>query len=306
MSQHDGTIANDTFPNVRTDINAAIQALFSQSSGASAPSTTFPYQIYADTTNGLTRRRNAANSAWKLAGTLAETMVQSKSTNYTVIASDFQTVINCTAALTLSLTAVATLGDGFWFMVRNSSTGTLTLDPNSSEQINGATTLALYPGASAIVFCSGSAWFTIGGLVGASDQGTWTPQISFDTPGDLSVAYSTQVGHWTRVGRLVTATCDLVTSSFTHSTASGNMLITGLGAAGFTTANNAGQTHSGSGAFQGVTKSGYTDLDPRMAHNSSDIVIGASGSGQLVSNVTAADTPSGGTVITRFTITFMI
>ncbi len=306
MAQHDMDVANQTYASLRGDMNDALEALATQSSGSSAPSTTYPYQRYADTTNGLVRRRNAANSAWKLDSTLAETMVQAKSSGYTVIASDFQTLINCTSALTLTLTAVATLGDGFWFMARNSSAGSVVLDPNSTEQINGATTVTLYPGASALVYCSGSAWFTVGDLAGNYSEGSWTPALTFDTPGDLSVSYTTQLGYYTRVGRLVTATFDIVTLAFTHTSASGNLNVTGLSGAGFTTANNSGQTHSGGGAFQGITKASYTDFAPRMAHNSSAIVIGAVGSGQLVSNVTASDMPTGGAVQLRGTITFMI
>lgn len=64
MAQHDQNIANDTGANFRADINAAIGALFSNSSGSSAPSTTVAYQVWADTTNGLLKIRNATNSAW--------------------------------------------------------------------------------------------------------------------------------------------------------------------------------------------------------------------------------------------------
>jgi hypothetical protein len=179
MSQHDYTILNDTFPNVRADLNAALQAIASQSSGSSAPSTTFAYQRYADTVNGLMLRRNAANSAWKLDSTLAESMVQAKSTNYTVVVSDFQTLINCTSALTLSLTAAASLDNGFWFLVRNSSTGAVIIDPNSTEQINGATSITIDAGGSALVYCTGSAFLCIGGSKAPTVQtftssGTWT------------------------------------------------------------------------------------------------------------------------------------
>jgi hypothetical protein len=79
---------------------------------------------------------------------------------YTVIASDVGSTIvaNGSSAFTLSLTAVATLGAGFVFWVRNVNAGTVTLDPNSSEQINGATTLALFTGESALVWNTGTEW----------------------------------------------------------------------------------------------------------------------------------------------------
>ena len=66
MSQHDFTIDNQTFPATRSDINSALQALASLSSGASSPSTTFAYQLWVDTTAdpNILNIRNSANNAW--------------------------------------------------------------------------------------------------------------------------------------------------------------------------------------------------------------------------------------------------
>lgn len=64
MSQHDMDIANQAFAATRADINSALLALVSNNSGATAPATTFAYQWWADTTAGILKQRNAANSAW--------------------------------------------------------------------------------------------------------------------------------------------------------------------------------------------------------------------------------------------------
>ena len=66
MSQHDFTIDNQTFPATRSDINSALQALASLSSGSSAPSTTFAYQLWVNTTAdpNILNIRNSANNAW--------------------------------------------------------------------------------------------------------------------------------------------------------------------------------------------------------------------------------------------------
>jgi hypothetical protein len=64
MSQHDMDVSNQTFTATRADINAALQALASNSSGATEPATTFAYQWWADTTSGFLKQRNAANSGW--------------------------------------------------------------------------------------------------------------------------------------------------------------------------------------------------------------------------------------------------
>ncbi len=71
MSQDDYVIENASGAAVRADLNNALAAIVSQNSGATAPTTTFAYQWWADTTTGLLKIRNAANSAWITIGTLA-------------------------------------------------------------------------------------------------------------------------------------------------------------------------------------------------------------------------------------------
>lgn len=63
---------------------------------------------------------------------------------------------------TIALTAAATLGDDWFFMVRNNGTGLLTIDPDASELINGDSNLALQIGDSAFIVCSGGAFYTVG------------------------------------------------------------------------------------------------------------------------------------------------
>lgn len=64
MSQHDYDIANAAGAAVRADLNLALLAAVSQNSGATEPSATFAYQLWADTTSGYLKIRNAANNAW--------------------------------------------------------------------------------------------------------------------------------------------------------------------------------------------------------------------------------------------------
>lgn len=64
MSQHDLEIANQESADARTDINNALQALASSSSGNSAPSTTYANQFWYDSSNNLLKIRNNQNSAW--------------------------------------------------------------------------------------------------------------------------------------------------------------------------------------------------------------------------------------------------
>lgn len=71
-------------------------------------------------------------------------------------------VLFCTNSFTLSLTAAATLGDGFSFGVVNAGTGSIIIDPAGSETIDGAATLTLTAGQSCLVVTDGSNWRSIG------------------------------------------------------------------------------------------------------------------------------------------------
>ena len=64
MSQNDFTIANQGFPAFRADLNSALQALASNSSGTSAPSTTFANMWWYDSSNNIMYIRNEDNDAW--------------------------------------------------------------------------------------------------------------------------------------------------------------------------------------------------------------------------------------------------
>ena len=70
--QSDQTIQNATFPNVRSDINDNLEALFTQSSGSSEPTTKVAFQPWVDTSSSppVWKVRNAANSAWITVGIL--------------------------------------------------------------------------------------------------------------------------------------------------------------------------------------------------------------------------------------------
>lgn len=72
MSQHDFDIANQAGAPFRADLNLALQALASINAGATAPATTYAYQMWYDTTLGLLKYRNGANSAWVIFGPVAD------------------------------------------------------------------------------------------------------------------------------------------------------------------------------------------------------------------------------------------
>ena len=144
---------------------------------------------------------------------------------------------------------------------------------------------------------TGNAYTLVSGVVTliGSQQGTWTPVLTFATPGDLAVVYSVQVGAYARAGNAFFIDAEIETSTFTHTTASGVLRVTGLP---FTAAST--------GAFRcalqwgGITKAGYTDIVGVVGAGFTSLTFQASGSGVAPSNVTAANMPTGGSVVLRF------
>jgi hypothetical protein len=64
MSQNDFNLANQGFPSMRGDINSALQALASNSSGDTAPATPYANQFWYETDTNILYIRDEANTAW--------------------------------------------------------------------------------------------------------------------------------------------------------------------------------------------------------------------------------------------------
>lgn len=82
------------------------------------------------------------------------------SSNNTLVEDHRGAFVSLTSTGTLSLTAAATLADGYWCFLANEGTGIWTIDPNSTELIDGASTITLGPGDRCIIACDGSAFRT--------------------------------------------------------------------------------------------------------------------------------------------------
>ena len=121
----------------------------------------------------------------------------SKSSNYTVVAADRGKVIECTATLTLSLTAAATLGGAFPFLVMNSGSGTVTIDPSGSETIDDKATISVAAGKSVLVVCNGAEFYTVGADAGSGWLGgmqVFTSSGTFTVPEGVTKVKVTVVG----------------------------------------------------------------------------------------------------------------
>ena len=93
------------------------------------------------------------------AGSITNLLTSAKSSAYTAVAGDKGTVLRCTGTWTLALTSAATLASGWWCWVVNDGTGVITIDPSSTQTINGALTQALHPGEKALLTCDGTLFY---------------------------------------------------------------------------------------------------------------------------------------------------
>lgn len=132
----------------------------------------------------------------------------------------------------------------------------------------------------------------LGSFLGRS--GTWTPAITFATPGDLAVTVNNAIGRWEIRGRRVIYQYEFNTTAFTHTTASGNLRMTGQPFAGITVTNWI-QTGALT-AYSGITKANYTTFSAKIASAGTYMEFFASGSAQALDNVVAANMPTGGTI----------
>ncbi|MCT7662316.1 sialidase family protein [Shinella kummerowiae] len=121
---------------------------------------------------------------------------------------------------------------------------------------------------------------------------SWTPTITFSTPGNLAVTYAVNTGFANKRGQMVDAYFEVTTSTFTHTSASGQLRMEGLPFIGST----AMAMVSGSMEWTGITKANYTQVTPRVPNGAGRITFRAGGSGQGGSDINAADMPTGGTV----------
>jgi len=132
MSQNDFTIANQGFPAFRADLNSALQALASNSSGTSDPSTTFANSFFYDETNNVLKFRNEDNDAYiTIMG-----FDQSADTTTNVVTDATQTFTKAQVPSTYTGTGLTLDFDAYQNFILTLSSGSNTLANQTTEAGN--------------------------------------------------------------------------------------------------------------------------------------------------------------------------
>jgi hypothetical protein len=178
MSQHDLNIANQGFPATRADLNNALAALASNSSGTSEPSTTYANQLWYDTSNDLLKFRNEADSAWITLAYMNQTTSEWEIRSGVVQAVDSDGILFKTDEGTTR----ATLGDdGDWTF-----TGTVA----SANISDGTDTVA----TSYVVNGSAKAWVNFNGTGTIAVRDSFNvASLTDDGTGDFSVNFTSSL-----------------------------------------------------------------------------------------------------------------
>jgi hypothetical protein len=167
-------------------------ALKASNGAAAAPSLTFGsdidtgiYRKAADSlgfaTGGVERMYIDGSGNFITTGVSKRRNIADVTSGDTIVATDFNKLVNIASGTgTLAFTAAATLAAGFVCKIKNSGTGDVTLNPDSTEQIDGLTSWILYPGGSIEVYCDGSAFYSV--LLSPMEV-TFNSSSTFTTPG---------------------------------------------------------------------------------------------------------------------------
>ena len=187
MSQHDYVIENQDGASFRADINNALAAVVSLNSGQTEPAAPFAYMLWQDTTAGVLKQRNAANSAWV---TLTDALAIRQLTTAAVQATtsgtskDFTSIPSWVKRITVMFNGVSTNG---------TSSPIIQLGDSGGIEATGYSATASDSGGR----LSETTGFPVARGVGAGDQMTGVLQLSL-----LDAATNTWVamGNSTRTG----------------------------------------------------------------------------------------------------------
>lgn len=201
MAQHDYSIANQDGASFRGDLNAVLSAIATLNSGASEPTTMYADMLWFDTTTGLLKKRNSANTAWltladamlagqTIAGTLFYTNQLTRATEQATTSGttkDFTSIPSWANKVTVLLNGVSlAAGDDLLLRIGSGSFATTGYVSSTSLVSSGASTGAStagflltttatasenYTGAITLAKITGNTWVAAGNLARQNNTG---------------------------------------------------------------------------------------------------------------------------------------
>ena len=134
------------------------------------------------------------------------------------------------------------------------------------------------------------------------EEGTFTPVATFATPGDLSVVYSTQIGRYVKIGKMVWVSFNIATSTFTFTTAAGAFSLTGFP---FNQVNVSTQA-MGAMFFSGIKSAGtaFTDITARITQAAATGDLIGSGFSIAPAALQVGNFTTGTQIIVRFQLCY--
>tara|TARA_R100001440_G_scaffold26131_1_gene42474 strand:- start:2509 stop:4302 length:1794 start_codon:yes stop_codon:yes gene_type:complete len=128
----------------------------------------------------LTSGGSSGSVSWVDAAGGAEVVRVARTSDTALTSANSGNLIDITSGtFTQTFNASSSLASGWFVYIRNSGTGDITLDPNSSETIDGLTSFLMYPGEVRLVQCDGSNLHTI---VLSSFRRSFTSSGTFTRP----------------------------------------------------------------------------------------------------------------------------
>ena len=217
MSQHDFVIDNQTANSARLDINSGLQALASNNSGDSAPTTTYANMWWYETDSNLLKIRNENDSAWinvayvdqsnSVYSVLDDTkLVNTSGAQTGLLGGQLQSAWNAGTGTTESLVSPAQIADAIstyftansigygqtWQSVGGSRSASTSYQNTTSRPIQVAITASTQ--GQVQVSTNSSTWVTIQNAMGIFGQSRNT--IAFIVPVNHYYKITSNFEHW--------------------------------------------------------------------------------------------------------------
>lgn len=131
--------------------------------------------------SGLLGTTGAAADAQAALGALLGAGVETKTGAYAVQPEDRGKVVACSGTFTVTLPDAGAVGAGFAVAIGNYGPGTVTIDPFSSQTLDGASTRTLEANRMMVVCAVNGEWLSVGGIRAASTTEAGVVQLSTET-----------------------------------------------------------------------------------------------------------------------------